>query len=209
VKYFNSAFLFDAEGRVTGEYDKRHLVVFGEFIPFDHLIPWRLRAALGLPVSISEADEGAVFRAGKARVPLAPLVCFEDILPDLARADVRAGARMLVNVTNDAWFDGRWRRGSTCATRCCGGGEPRAAGAGGEHGGVVRDRALGAVAAHLSDGAGRTDGSGVLWADVAVPPDGMSLTFYTRFGDMYGIACAVATALWLATAGWKRRKAVA
>ena len=46
----------------------------------------------------------------------------------------------------------------------------------------------------------------LLWADVAVPPDGMSLTFYTRFGDMYGLACAVATVLWLATAMWKRKK---
>ncbi len=209
VKYFNSAFLFDAEGRVTGEYDKRHLVVFGEFIPFDQLIPWRLRAAWRLPISISEGDEGAVFRAGKARVPLAPLVCFEDVVPGLARADVRAGARMLVDVTNDAWFDGRMaprQHMRNAVLRTVENRVPlvRAANTGVSC--VIEPS--GRLAAHLSDGAGRTDGSGVLWADVAVPPDGMSLTFYTRFGDMYGIACAVATALWLATAGWKRRKAV-
>jgi apolipoprotein N-acyltransferase len=31
-------------------------------------------------------------------------VCFEAIFPDLARDDVRRGARWLVNVTNDEWF---------------------------------------------------------------------------------------------------------
>jgi len=64
----------------------------------------------------------------------------------------------------------------------------------------------GKVVSFLSDGEGRTDLPGVLWADVAVPPDGMSLTFYSRFGDMVGIACAVATVLWLARVLWKRRK---
>ena len=31
-------------------------------------------------------------------------MCFESIFPDLAREDVRRGARWLVNVTNDEWF---------------------------------------------------------------------------------------------------------
>jgi len=32
------------------------------------------------------------------------------------------------------------------------------------------------------------------------------LTFYSRYGDMYGIACAAAAALWLAQGLWNRRK---
>jgi apolipoprotein N-acyltransferase len=32
------------------------------------------------------------------------LICFESIFPDLARADVRAGSRLLLNITNDEWF---------------------------------------------------------------------------------------------------------
>jgi apolipoprotein N-acyltransferase len=36
--------------------------------------------------------------------PFSCLVCFEAIFPDLARTDVRHGARWLVNVTNDEWF---------------------------------------------------------------------------------------------------------
>jgi hypothetical protein len=56
------------------------------------------------------------------------------------------------------------------------------------------------------DGAGQTWTPGVLWADVPVPPDGAPLTFYARFGDIYGMACAAATVLWLARTIWKRRR---
>ena len=207
TQYFNSAFLFDAEGRVTGEYDKRHLVIFGEYIPFEWLVPWRWLAALGLPASITAGKEGAVFRTGPGDIPLAPLICFEDILPYLARTDVRAGARMLVNLTNDAWFDDRvaprqHMRNATLRAvenrvplvRCANTGVSCVIGPSGR------------VTAQLSDGAGRTSAPGVLWADVPVPENGASLTFHARFGDMYGSACAAATVLWWVRTIWKRRK---
>ena len=207
TEYFNSAFLFDAEGRIAGEYDKRHLVIGGEFIPLAGLVPWSWQVAWGWPASITEGEESAVFRAGKGDVPLSPLVCFEDIFPNLARADVRAGSRMLVNLTNDAWFDERvaprqhMRNASLRAVenrvpliRACNTGVTCVVGPSGR------------VAAQLSDGAGRTDGPGVLWADVPVPADASPLTFYARYGDIYGIACAAATVLWLVPAAWQRRK---
>ncbi|MBV5337497.1 MAG: apolipoprotein N-acyltransferase, partial [Deltaproteobacteria bacterium] len=37
-------------------------------------------------------------------VPLGILVCYEAIFPELARAQVNNGSRVLVNITNDAWF---------------------------------------------------------------------------------------------------------
>ena len=37
-------------------------------------------------------------------VGLGPLICYEDIVPDLARQAVRQGAQVLVNLTNDVWF---------------------------------------------------------------------------------------------------------
>ena len=207
TQYFNSAFLFDAEGRIAGEYDKRHLVIFGEFIPFARWIPARWQAALGLPESISAGEEGSIFLAGKGNVPLAPLICFEDMLAELARADVRAGARMLVNITNDAWFDERVAPRQHMLNAVFRAVENRVPMVRAANTGVTcAIDSSGRVTAFLSDGAGRTDGPGVLWVDVPVPDDAAPLTFYARFGDMYGIACAVATALWLATAAWKRRK---
>lgn len=207
LRYYNSAFLLDRQGRLAGEYAKRHLVIFGEYVPFERWIPEAWRFAMGLPLSITAGDRGAIFYAGGGRTPLAPLICFEDILPHLARADVRRGARMLVNVTNDAWFD-------ECATprqhlrnaipRAVENGVPLARAANTGVSCVVARS--GRVEARLSDEAGRTWRPGVLWAEAAVPPDGMPLTLYARMGDIYGLACVVATALWLGAGAWSRRR---
>ena len=35
-----------------------------------------------------------------------PLICYELLFPELARAQVEAGAELLVQISNDAWFDG-------------------------------------------------------------------------------------------------------
>lgn len=205
--YFNSAFLFDVQGSIVGEYDKRHLVVFGEFVPLEQWIPASWQFALGLPLSITPGERGSVFHAGPGEIPLSPLICFEDILPHLARADVRAGARMLVNVTNDAWFDdvvAPRQHMRNAVLRAVENRVPlvRAANTGLS---CVVARS-GRVVHRLADAEGRTWTPGVLRADVPVPPDGMSLTFYTRYGDMYGIACAAATLLWLVPATWRQRK---
>lgn len=205
--YFNSAFLFDTDGRIAGEYDKRHLVAFGEYIPCERWIPRSWQAVLGWPASISAGEGGAIFRAGQMDIPMAPLICFEDILPYLSRADVRAGARMLVNITNDAWFDDRVaprQHMRNAVLRAVENRVPlvRAANTGVSC--VIEP--TGRVASMLADGQGKTWEPGVLWADVAVPPEAAPLTFYVRFGDMYGMACAAATVLWLARTMWKRRK---
>ena len=157
--------------------------------------------ALGLPTSITAGDSGAVFPTGPQRVPLAPLVCFEDILPYLARNDVRAGARALVNVTNDAWFDdviAPRQHMRNAVLRAVENRVPliRAANTGVSC--VIEP--TGAVSAMLTDGAGDTAAAGVLWATVAVPDPAMPLTCYARFGDMYAFACVAATGLWLLAA---------
>ena len=204
--YYNSAFLFDVEGRIAGEYDKRHLVLFGETVPLARWIPEPWQRWLGLPQSLTPGTGGAAFRAGKQNVPLAPLICFEDVMPHLARADVRAGARMLVNVTNDAWFDdvvAPMQHLRNATLRAVENRVPLVRAANTGVSAVVLPS--GRLAAKLVDERGRTWTPGVLWADVPVPPDGMPLTFYARFGDIYGMACALATALCLAGAVRKRR----
>ncbi len=99
--YHNSAYLLSKQGKILGRYDKIRLVPFGEYIP--------LRRWLPFAKNIVGTEED--FTPGKAPVPLAsdigPIgttICFEGIFPDLSRALVRHGARLLVNITNDAWF---------------------------------------------------------------------------------------------------------
>jgi apolipoprotein N-acyltransferase len=98
---YNAAALFATDGSLGPVYAKRHLVPFGERMPFQDLI-------LGLGrLEFGQAEwtpgEGTVLFPSPAG-PFSCLVCFEAIFPDLARSDVRAGARWLVNITNDEWF---------------------------------------------------------------------------------------------------------
>ena len=97
-----SAFLFDRQGHVTGVYNKRQLVPFGEYVP--------MRALLGKWITaigkLGEFDPG-----GRQQKPLSVddfsmgvSICYESIFPGLLRENVSGGADFLVNITNDGWY---------------------------------------------------------------------------------------------------------
>ena len=99
---FNTAFLTDSKGIVLGRYHKQVLLAFGEYIPFGGL----LGLLPGMPFV-----EGFTAGTGPRTLDLAggekiaPLICYEDLIPELSRAFVREKkANVLVNLTNDAWY---------------------------------------------------------------------------------------------------------
>ncbi len=98
--YYNSSFLFSPEGEIAATYYKQHLVPFGEYVPFPGLM------SVFTPI---EADFGSGTESTLMPLPgkasFSVLICFEDIVAPLAANAVRAGARWLVNQTNDGWFD--------------------------------------------------------------------------------------------------------
>lgn len=97
----NSAFLLGSDGTEIGRTDKMHLVPFGEYVPLARLLPFVNKLVHG----IGDFAPGLEVRPLKTgTTPLGILVCYEVIFPELARAQVRAGSRVLVNITNDAWF---------------------------------------------------------------------------------------------------------
>ncbi len=107
IEYFNSAILI-AQGETTGQYDKLHLVPFGEFLPFRKHMPFLID---WVPIDdFSAGKKALVFRQpvrslGRPRdLRFAVAVCFEDTLAYIARKFVKGGAELLVNITNDAWF---------------------------------------------------------------------------------------------------------
>lgn len=85
-----------------GHYFKRHLVPFGEYIPFRPVFAW-VMDILEIPMAdFSGGGKGqAPMRA--AGYPLAASICYEDVFGNEAR-DALPQAAYLVNVTNDAWF---------------------------------------------------------------------------------------------------------
>lgn len=100
TEYFNSAYLVSPEADVIGRYDKVHLVPFGEYVPLRSILPFeKLTAGVG-DFSSGPGPLPIRFEGGGIGV----LVCFESIFPELARLEVKNGATVLVNITNDGWF---------------------------------------------------------------------------------------------------------
>jgi len=104
-RFFNSALLYLPSGVLGGLYDKLHLVPFGEFLPGRSRLP-----LLEKLIPIEDFTRGrahTIFSLKGERCPLmraGVLICFEDIFSSLARASVRNGADILINMTNDGWF---------------------------------------------------------------------------------------------------------
>jgi apolipoprotein N-acyltransferase len=98
-RYYNSVISIGG-----GEYRKRHLVPLGEYIPFRSLLGFFNR---WINIPMSDIDSGPdeqplIVAAGQ---PLGISICFEDAFSRDVRRDLPE-ATLLVNVSNDAWFDG-------------------------------------------------------------------------------------------------------
>jgi apolipoprotein N-acyltransferase len=98
----NSAVLTGPTGLVLGTYDKRSLVLLGEYLPYEQALPW-LRKLLPSAGTLSAGSVATVLALGDTRI--LPLICFEDILAERVRSDVEATEPdLLINLTSDAWF---------------------------------------------------------------------------------------------------------
>ena len=91
-----------ALGAAEGEYFKRRLVPFGEYVPLEGLIRG-LIAFFDLPMSRSVAGPGEQPLLQLGSVRLAMAICYEVVYPDLVGRDVPA-AHVLMTISNDSWF---------------------------------------------------------------------------------------------------------
>lgn len=185
LQFYNSAFMLDPEGKVTGKYDKVHLVPFGEYVPFRKWLPF-----LGKMVEqVGDFSAGKKGRTvGFNGHSIGVLICYELIFPYLSRAEVINGAGLLVNMTNDAWY-GRtsapYQHFSMAVFRAV---ENRRA--------LIRAANTGISG--FIDPSGRITGSTSLFEDAVMTkkiPLLKEMTFYTRFGDIFAFACLAAAAI--------------
>jgi len=102
---YNAALLVSEAGAHLQIYRKVHLVQFGEYVPGRRPVPLLARVVGDqVPDDFAFGKEFTVFKLTGDKAKIAPLICFEDTIGDLARQFVLAGANLLVNVTNDGWF---------------------------------------------------------------------------------------------------------
>jgi apolipoprotein N-acyltransferase len=103
----NGAFVIDpVEGLQASSYAKRHLVPFGEFVPFRSVLGWLEKVT---DVGSGDFQPGAdasplLITTKRGILAVAPLICYEDIFPQLARESVLSGGEVLAVLTNNGWF---------------------------------------------------------------------------------------------------------
>lgn len=184
---YNSASVVAPDGSWAFEYDKIHLVPFGEYVPFAYL----LRFAKAL------TREVGTFARGSKRDPLlvdrtqlGVFICYESIFPGEVRQLAKNGAEVFVNISNDGWF------GDTGAPR--------------QHFNMARMRAVENNRWLLRDtNTGVTAVVDPYGRRVAEAPQFQrtalqaaydvenTTTFYTRHGDWFPLLCAIITVLGL------------
>ncbi len=106
TEFFNSAILIRPDGTVAPPYHKMILMPFGEYTPLGDIIPFLkdINATAGqFTAGAAPAVLEYPLSSGEL-VRVSPLICYEDVVPHIPRAATAAGANLLVNQTNDAWF---------------------------------------------------------------------------------------------------------
>lgn len=101
---YNSVLVINDDGEVVTSYDKTHLVPFGEYLPFQNL--WDKFGIKQFVVGNEGWQIGDGRRALVAgATKFLPLICYEAIFSGDLGAPI-ADADFILNLTNDAWFDG-------------------------------------------------------------------------------------------------------
>lgn len=191
LRSYNSAFLMNPEGQVVDSYRKRRLVMFGEYIPFGNWLPF-LRQLAPIGDGFHPGSAPRLFRLGNLGITAAPLICFEDNFPHQVREHASPETDVLVNLTNDAWFDrsaAQWQHLANAVFRAVENGRPlvRATNNGISCWIDPRGRVH---SVRLAEGRDPYD-PGFEVLTVAVGPT--RRTLYNRFGDWFGWACVVST----------------
>lgn len=102
IKY-NTAFLTDSNGIILERYHKIKLLLFGEYLPFAEYFP-AIKQVSPATGDFTPGDELDLFIIPEKGAKIAPIICYEDIIPSFSRQFVDKGANLIVNITNDAWF---------------------------------------------------------------------------------------------------------
>lgn len=228
---YNAAFHFRPDGSLGGIYHKRHLVMFGEYIPLVRVLPfvkWFTPITGGFtpgdratpftlerwgerprePHGAVDSTTGSPGVSPPRPIKTSTLICFEDTFPPLVRESVDEDTDFLVNLTNNGWFGesaSQWQHAASAALRAVENGVPLLRCC--NNGVTCWIDARGQVRELFRDHAGSEYGAGfVTWEiPVRAAGDPRRRTFYNEHGDWFGWGCVAVTAL-LVLPRLRRRK---
>ncbi len=184
IRLLNSAFLLSETGTTLGRYDKHHLVPFGEYVPMESILFFVNKMVKGIGDFIPGQE---LTLLPHPRAKIGTVICYEVIFPNLVRKIVGEGADVMTTITNDAWF------GDSSAPH--------------QHFAMVALRAVENRVSFIRsantgisgfiDRTGRIQKSSPTFV-VAAIADTVRLrtqsTFFTRFGELFSIACVTISA---------------
>jgi apolipoprotein N-acyltransferase len=211
---YNAALLISDGGERVQIYRKIHLVPFGEYVPGRHTVPL-LAQIVGdqVPDDFKGGSEYKVFTLTNGAIHVAPLICFEDTIGELTRqfvlpSETSPGANLLVDITNDGWFQrsaGSHQHLANSLFRCVETRRPMIRAA--NTGVTCFINQFGRITQILRDDTGSTFTEGVLAGEIKVPTE-HELTFYVRHGEVFAKACTAITLISIlvlfALRRWKR-----
>jgi apolipoprotein N-acyltransferase len=185
--YYNEAILLSPGKEDHTVYKKLHLVPFGEYIPLRKYLKF-----LEPFVPIGDFTAGNEYTVFPSPVKFSVLICFEDNIAEISRNFVRRGSRLLVNITNDAWFNlssAPYQHMQSSVFRAV---ENRVYVIRSANTGVSGFIApTGKILSSVSDAGGnRIFITGYATHEIFTSID--YLSFYTRFGDLFIIFCIMA-----------------
>jgi apolipoprotein N-acyltransferase len=179
---FNAAIVTAPNGLSEGEYDKIHLVPWGEYVPFAKFFAFAgtLTRNVGL---FTHGTERKVFRLPDGHT-FGVFICYEAVFASEIRHFADNGAQVLVNISDDGWYgdtSAPWQHLNMARMRAIENDRW-----------ILRDTNSGVTAA--IDPLGRVTESiprhtlDSLEADYGYRTH---LTFYTRHGDMFAWLCEI------------------
>ena len=98
---YNANLVYEPGGKLQGQYAKRHLVPFGEYIPYRELLDW-IPELDRVSFDYTAGDSRQQFRA--AGHPFESVICYESAYSHYTREAARHGAELLVVSTSNRAF---------------------------------------------------------------------------------------------------------
>jgi apolipoprotein N-acyltransferase len=195
TNFYNSAVMINPNGEKIGQYDKIHLVPFGETVPLpDAFVAF-------VPTMVGNFEMGANYNLlpfGDAKGGV--MICFESHFPSLAREFVRGGADVLIEMTNDGYLGDTpvlRQHLANAVFRAVETNRP-----------VLRVTNVG-ITAYINERGEVSDAAKPYTEDTRVwtisDSDGTQ-TFYVKYGDWFAWLCSIVSLALLSICLWKGRK---
>jgi apolipoprotein N-acyltransferase len=195
VSYYNRAYLVSPDETLPQHYDKVHLVPFGEYVPFKHLLSFVNRM---VPAAGDFAEGEKITPLNHKNLSLGTLICFEAIFPKISRIHTQKGANILINITNDAWFgktSAPYQHLAMAVYRAVENRRP-----------LIRSANTGFSA--LIGPHGKIFAQGGLFREETlrgrIPISNTTPTFYTRFGDLFAVSMLIVSMVITASLLWRK-----